>query len=512
MSAEPKKPLTTSAFEAAQGLFVWLDKRLHISSMWEHTAGHPIPESSASWFYVFGSATLLCFILQIVTGSMLAFVYVPSASEAYDSLLYLTYEQDLGWYLRAMHYWGSNFMVGAMLLHMTQVYLWGAYKYPREITWMSGVILMICTLGLAFSGQVLRWDEDAYWGLGIGAAILGRVPLIGEGLVNVMLGGPIIASETLSRFFSLHVFILPGTVLALLAIHLRMVLTRGINEYPKPGHLVRRETYDKEYEAIIKKEGIPFAPHGIWKALVAAAVVIGGILFCAAVWGPKGPTGPPYPAHIDSLPRPDVWFMWIFAVAALMPEHLETVGLLVIPPIVILILFALPFFNNTGEKSWRRRPIAVLTVILVYLAAGILTYLGYASPWSPQMKAWSGALTNQAFVKGRSPLELQGLIVVQRMQCRNCHAIDGEGGRRGPDLADVGTRMTKDQLVRQVVQGGGNMPAYGDNLSPYEVEAVVSYMASLRPKGHPPARDSTFPAKPPKQEAASAPHKEHGEG
>ncbi len=404
MSAEPKKPLKTSAFEAAQGLFLWLDKRLHLSNLWEHTAGHPIPESAASWFYVFGSATLLCFILQIITGSLLAFVYVPSASEAYDSLLYLTYEQDLGWYLRAMHYWGSNFMVGAMLLHMTQVYLWGAYKYPREITWMSGVILMICTLGLAFTGQVLRWDEDAYWGLGIGAAILGRVPLIGEGLVNLMLGGPIIASETLSRFFSLHVFILPGTVLALVAIHLRMVLTKGINEYPKPGHLVRRETYDKEYEAIIKKEGIPFAPHGIWKDLVAAAVVIGGILFCAAVWGPKGPTGPPYPADIDTLPRPDVWFMWIFAVAALMPEYMETFGLLVVPPIAILILFVLPFFNNTGEKSWRRRPVAVLTVILVWVAMGILTYLGYASPWSPKMEAWSNAPTPREKVVGRSPL------------------------------------------------------------------------------------------------------------
>ena len=260
MSAEPKKALTTTAFEAAQGLFLWLDNRLHISHLWEHTAGHPIPKSAASWFYVFGSATLLCFILQIVTGSLLAFVYVPSASEAYEALLYLTYEQDLGWYMRAMHYWGSNFMVGIMLLHMTQVYLFGAYKYPREITWMTGCMLMLCTLGMAFTGQVLRWDEDAYWGLGIGAAIMGRVPFIGEGLVNLMLGGPIIASETLSRFFSLHVFILPGTVLALVAVHLRMVLTKGINEYPKPGHLVRRETYDKEYEAIIKKEGIPFAP------------------------------------------------------------------------------------------------------------------------------------------------------------------------------------------------------------------------------------------------------------
>ena len=271
MSETPQNTPKASAFGVAQKFFLWLDDRLHISHLWEHTAGHPIPKSSASWFYVFGSATLLCFILQIITGSLLAFAYVPSASEAYESLLYLTYEQDLGWFLRAMHYWGSNFMVGIMLLHMTQVYLFGAYKYPREITWLTGCILMLCTLGLAFSGQVMRWDEDAYWGLGIGAAILGRVPLIGEGLVSLMLGGPIIASETLSRFFSLHVFILPGTVLALLAVHLRMVLTKGINEYPKPGHLVRRETYDKEYERIIKKEGMPFAPHGIWKDLAASA-------------------------------------------------------------------------------------------------------------------------------------------------------------------------------------------------------------------------------------------------
>ena len=120
------------------------------------------------------------------------------------------------------------------------------------------------------------------------------------------------------------------------------------------------------------------------------------------------------------------------------------------------------------------------------------------------MEAWSNAPTPIAKVKGRSPLQLQGLVVMQNMQCRNCHAIDGIGGHRGPDLADVGTRMTKDQLVRQVVQGGGNMPAYGKNLSPYEVEAVVSYMASLRPEGEPPARDSTFPAVPPKQEAAAS--------
>lgn len=350
MSEPAKKSAKNLAFDAAQGVFVWLDNRLHITDLWEHTAGHHIPKSSASWFYVFGSATLLCLMIQIVTGSLLAFAYVPSGAEAYTTLEYLTYEQPLGWFLRGMHYWGSNFMVAIMFLHMTQVFLFGAYKYPREITWISGCILMVCTLGMAFTGQVLRFDEDAYWGLGIGAAIMGRVPFIGENLVHLMLGGPIIASETLSRFFSLHVFIIPGTILALVALHLRMVLTKGINEYPKPGHLVRKETYDQEYAEIIKKDGMPFAPHGIWKDLVAAAVVMAGIMFCAAVFGPKGPTGPPFPTEIDTVPRPDFFFMWIFAVAALMPDYMETFLLLVGAPAIMLVLFALPFINNTGEK------------------------------------------------------------------------------------------------------------------------------------------------------------------
>ncbi len=504
MSGKPKKPLATTAFEAAQGVFVWLDKRLHITNLWEHTAGHNIPKSSSSWFYIFGSATLLCLMLQIVTGSLLAFAYVPSGAEAYETLNYLTYEQPLGWFLRGMHYWGSNFMVTIMFLHMTQVFLFGAYKYPREITWISGCILMVLTLGMAFTGQVLRFDEDSYWGLGIGAAIVGRVPFIGQNLVHLMLGGPIIASETLSRFFSLHVFILPGSILALVALHLRMVLTKGINEYPQPGHLVRRETYDREYEEILKKDGMPFAPYGIWKDLVAAAIVLGGIFLFAAIFGPKGPTGPPFPTEIDTVPRPDFFFMWIFAVAALMPEQMETFLLLAGAPAILLVLFALPFFNNTGEKSWRRRPVAVLTVILSFLVLGILTYLGITSPWSPQMTAWTSDPTETSRVMGRSPLELTGLNILQYKQCRNCHAIAGVGGMRGPDLADVGTRLTKDQLIRQVIQGGGNMPAYGKNLSAYEVEALVSYMVSLRPPGQPAARDSSVPAVPPPQKSDHA--------
>ena len=482
---------------AARGVFLWVDDRLHLSKLYESTAGHHVPQSSGSWFYVFGSATLLCFMIQLATGIMLAMVYVPSAAEAYTTLEYLTFNQYLGWFLRGVHFWGSNFMVGIMLLHMTQVFLFGAYKYPREITWITGVILMVLTLGLAFTGQVMRFDEDAYWGLGIGVAIMGRVPFLGEQLVNMMLGGPIIASDTLSRFFALHVFVLPGGVLAIVSIHLRMVLTKGINEYPQPGMLVRRETYDKEYAAILKKEGVPFFPKAISKDLVAASIVIFGILACACFFGPKGPTGPPDPVQIDTLPRPDFYFLWIFAIAALMPDWMETVALLGGPVVIGIILFTLPFFNGTGEKSWRRRPVAVLTVILTYVSLGLLTYLGHTSPWSPEMDAWKADPTPKEFIEGRTPLELQGSLVIQSMQCRNCHAIDGIGGRRGPDLADVGARLTKDQLIRQVIQGGGNMPAYGKNLSPDQVEAVVAYMVSLRTPGVAAARDSSQPGRPP---------------
>ncbi len=131
-------------------------------------------------------------------------------------------------------------MVAMMTLHMIQVFLFGAYKYPRELTWVSGIFLHAVTLAMAFTGQVLRFDQDAYWGLTIGASITGRVPLIGGQLVHLLLAGPIIAGETLSRFFTLHVFIIPGTIIAIVSMHLRLVLTKGINEYPKPGHPIHK--------------------------------------------------------------------------------------------------------------------------------------------------------------------------------------------------------------------------------------------------------------------------------
>src|SRR3984893_12107 len=215
-----------------KALYTWFDNRLQLGEPIKEMALHPVPNKTASWWYVFGSAAFVLLMLQFVTGVLLALVYVPSAGQAWNSLNVLNHQLTLGWFLRAMHGWGSNFMVAVVLIHMAQVFLFGAYKFPRELTWVLGVFLLLMTLGMAFTGQVLRFDQDAYWGLGIGASIIGRVPVMGPDLVHIMLAGPIIAGETLTRFFTLHVFILPGTVLAIIAVHLRLVLTKGISEYP----------------------------------------------------------------------------------------------------------------------------------------------------------------------------------------------------------------------------------------------------------------------------------------
>ena len=473
-----------------QSIAVWLDERLHLRRLFESTAGHTVPASSGSWFYVFGSGTLLCFIIQIVTGICLSLTYVPSADQAWTSLIFLNYEQYLGWFLRAVHNWGSNFMVAIMTLHMIQVFLFGAFKYPRELTWITGCVLFLCVLGMAFTGQVLRFDQDAYWGLGIGTAILARTPVLGAPLTALLLGGPIIAGETLSRFFTLHVFVVPGLIIAMISVHLRLVLAAGINEYPRPGQPVDPATYRDEYEELLKKEGVAFVPHAIGKDLVFAGVLILAILACAAWFGPSGPNGPPNPTLIETNPRPDFYFLPLFSVFALLPAYMETFLMLTAPAIGVVILFLVPFLSNTGEKSARRRPVAVVGVILIMLTLSVLAWLGTYSPWSPVMNAWSGAPTPAEMVKGRSPLELQGAVVLQAKQCRNCPSLGGEGGMRGPALDTVATRLTPPQLVRQVLQGGGNMPAYGKNLQPAEVTALVAFMSTLRPDYQPPARNA----------------------
>src|ERR1700722_13741992 len=220
------------------GVMNWLDARLGFRDVMLPVLKHPIPRGAAGpmgWWYVFGSASMTLLMIQVATGIGLALVYVPSADRAYHSLLYLNYEHPAGWFLRALHYYAGSGMVVMVLAHLTQVFLHGAYKYPRELTWLIGVFLLLCTLGMFFSGQILRWDPDAYWGLAVAGSMAGRTPVLGPEVVRLVLGGTVIGGDALSRFFTLHVFVIPGLLLSFLAIHLWLVLKRGISEPPRPG-------------------------------------------------------------------------------------------------------------------------------------------------------------------------------------------------------------------------------------------------------------------------------------
>jgi ubiquinol-cytochrome c reductase cytochrome b subunit len=469
----------------------WLDRRLQLAGPIVEVARHRVPRSTASWFYVFGSVTFVLFLLQIVTGVCLAFNYVPSGAEAWNSLQALNHKVPAGWFLRAMHFWGSTFMVGVMLVHMIQVFLFGAFKFPRELTWTFGVVLLLLTLGMAFSGQILRFDQDAYWGIGIGASIAGRIPLIGAGVTRLLLGGPIIAGDTLSRFFAAHVFIVPGLLLLCAGLHVWMVVTLGINEWPMPGRVVTRERYIQEYHELTKKDGVPFVPDAFQRDLVAAGLAVLAVVTCAAWFGPFGPSGPPDPTIIETSPAPDFFFLWLYATLSFLPRELETPFVLIVPLLGILVLFLVPYVSGLGEKHWSRRPVSVLIVLVGVTTFVALTALGETTPWAPHMDAWTADQIPADYLQKRSPLERQGALVLQNKQCRNCHALGGHGGQRGPALDGVASRLTHDELIRQVVQGGGNMPSYGKNLSPPEVTALVAFLDTLRGPHAAPARDPT---------------------
>jgi ubiquinol-cytochrome c reductase cytochrome b subunit len=230
------------------------------------------------------------------------------------------------------------------------------------------------------------------------------------------------------------------------------------------------------------------------------AVVV--VVVVAAVVGPKGPSGPPDPTLAGANPRPEWPFLWLFALLALSPPAVETFFMLVFPVLLIVALLLVPFVSNRGERAPSRRPVAVLAVIVIFTVLGVLTYQGVMSPWSPQMTAWSSEPVPENLVRNSTPLQLQGAAVFQNKDCRNCHALEGSGGKRGPDLSAVGTRLTRDQLIVQISNGtpggakgggpgGGNMPAYGKQISPAEMTALVAFLEGLRPAGAPPAEPAS---------------------
>lgn len=209
----------------------WLEQRVGWRSVWETVFVRKVPK--VNWFYTLGSATLFTAVNQFVTGILLTIYYVPSPDQAYDSVQYITTQVPAGWLIRGLHHWGASAMVLLTALHMLRVIFYGAYKFPREVTWFTGVGLLVVVLGFGFTGYLLPWDQKAYWATTVGTRIAEVTPLVGDWILRVMRGGSELTGVTLARFFGVHVWFLPAAMLLLLGIHLYLVVRIGISSVPK---------------------------------------------------------------------------------------------------------------------------------------------------------------------------------------------------------------------------------------------------------------------------------------
>jgi quinol-cytochrome oxidoreductase complex cytochrome b subunit len=214
-------------------LSTWLDERTSWRQVWNVVFLRNVPK--VNWFYTLGSASLFVAVNQAITGILLSLYYVPTPDHAYDSVQYITNQIPLGWLVRGLHHWGASLMIILVVLHMLRVILYGSYKFPREVTWFTGVILLMVVIGFGFTGYLLPWDQKAYWATTVGTRIAGTVPFIGNYLLQIIRGGSDITAVTLVRFFGTHVWVLPSLLLILIAIHLYLVIKNGISAVPKRG-------------------------------------------------------------------------------------------------------------------------------------------------------------------------------------------------------------------------------------------------------------------------------------
>jgi len=486
---------------------VWrlIDDRIGASEFIGPLMKHIVPRD-ARWWYVFGSAALCCFIMQVITGIGLALAYVPSGGQAFESLKYITEEAPLGSVLRGMHFFGASAMVLIAVMHMAQVYLHATYKYPREMNWMSGVVLLLFTLAMGFTGQLLRWDANGIWSAVVGAEQAARAPVVGPLIAHFILGGENIGGATLTRFYVMHVFIFPAFIFAGVGLHMLLIMRHGISEMPKAGQPVKPATYKRDYEARLKKTGVPFWPNAMWRDAVFSLVVVIGIIVCAVVFGPPLLDKPPDPTTLNVNPAPDWYFLFYFAVLSMLPANLETWVILGGPLVVILVLLFLPLLSNKGERAPSRRPWALATVLFVGTSVVVLTIYGAKSPWSPNFAAQP---LGEQVTATAGPGATAGARIFFDKGCIYCHEVDRDGGQRGPNLSRVGDRLTAEQLIIRINNGGHNMPAFAGRITRDELATLVVFLQSRRTNaGPPPAATGTvaLTAPPPPSANAGRPH------
>jgi ubiquinol-cytochrome c reductase cytochrome b subunit len=464
---------------AARGLWHWLDERADLSSVIDYAFKHPVPSALATrvgWMYVFGTALLTVFALQVVTGIGLATIYVPSAADAYDSLQFITEEATLGWLMRGLHYFGASAMVVLVVVHMARVFLTGSYKYPRELSWLTGVLLFLLVVIMAFTGQLLRWDVESIAAVRVAIEQIGRIPLIGQPLAQFILAGQSIGGATLTRFYVVHVFVVPLMIAAIIGMHLYLVLKVGVSEPPKAGDPVDPKTYKSRYKALLER-GRPYFPDMMWREIAFALLVLAIIFALAMVLGPRTLREAPDPTETFVEPRPDWYFLWAYALFSIIPSRVVEDTIIVLGPVILIMALVLvPLVANRGERSPVARPWAVLTVVAALVALLSLTQLGRVAPWEPR---FATAPLTADVIGVDDPLVLQGALVFYQKGCQYCHGVKGEGGIRGRDLTRIMIDRGETVVIASIFVPPAGMPSYVGNMTPDELASLLAFLHAL---------------------------------
>lgn len=346
--------------------WMWLSDRFPVGQVREfmkHQAEKPLPPHT-SWFHTFGSLSLFLVVNQIVTGILLMVYYRPTPETAFESIKYITAKAQFGWLIRGLHAWGATMMLVMLLFHMGRTFFMGAFKKPRELTWVIGVFLFFLTMTFGFTGYLLPWNQLSYWATTIGTEIAGSIPLIGVFVKRVLLGGDSISGETLSRFYVLHVIVLPWILVLLVSIHLVFMRVQGLATLDRVGE-------EKASEA---KRPIPFFPHHVLKEMMVFALFLAWLFTLVVLWPPElGEKADPYttPAGI----KPEWYFLPTYQLLKYFPKLLG-LFISVIPSLVLLLW---PFLDRSPERHPRRRRISMSVGIAALVVALVMGVLGHFS-------------------------------------------------------------------------------------------------------------------------------------
>jgi quinol-cytochrome oxidoreductase complex cytochrome b subunit len=353
----------------------WLDSRYRLAPLMEALLHVEIPRSVRT--YYLGGITLFFFFVQTVTGILLALYYQPTPDVAYTSILFIMNQVNFGWLIRSVHAWSANLMILFCVLHLLRVFFQGAYKTPREITWVAGVLLLAVTLGFGFTGYLLPWDQRAFWATTVGSEIAGAVPLIGQQALILLRSGFEVTGSTLSRFFGVHVLVLPVTLLALLAVHLTLVHQQGLAD--PTGGMVGPEDESRarppvKPESQAGKNLLPFFPNYLLDEVIAWYVMLAVLIVLASLL-PAGLEEPADPLHTPEHTKPEWYFLFLYQWLKLVPR---IVG--VMAPIVAgLLLFLLPFMDRNPQVVPHKRPVAITIGAITLVIVIALTIWGWLS-------------------------------------------------------------------------------------------------------------------------------------